>query len=305
MNVEIFISGIGNSICDVKKLQGNISSCITNPVRLAYRDDLKEFMCVGCDCSKCNYTPKKNPIAFSTMYHGTAKKSEKESIIKLTHHAECLYENVDVEHIHVEVCIDGEWYGGDDHKMFAEPIGLDFKLKNAIKNKFDDEVTCTEKFIVTKTGKIRRKIYFAGKLITNEYATINGKTRMSRFELDLITDKNADEMPHLAEYDTIDDAIAVADKIVDDAVKKIQKKLKNDPKKWIDYTRKNTVIDPDFENFEVYHFVKFLPAIVIGRTLYGGTLTYKRLREEEKGNESDCTYVEVLSARYNRLLQFS
>ena len=31
--------------------------------------------------------------------------------IRLTHHAEDLYENTGFEYVHVEVCINGEWYG--------------------------------------------------------------------------------------------------------------------------------------------------------------------------------------------------
>lgn len=30
---------------------------------------------------------------------------------RFTHHAEGLYENTGLEHVHVEVCIDGEWFG--------------------------------------------------------------------------------------------------------------------------------------------------------------------------------------------------
>lgn len=32
-------------------------------------------------------------------------------LIRLTHHAEGFYEYTDAEYVHVEVCVDGKWYG--------------------------------------------------------------------------------------------------------------------------------------------------------------------------------------------------
>ena len=34
-----------------------------------------------------------------------------DEFIRLTHHAEGLYENTSAEYVHVEVCLDGKWYG--------------------------------------------------------------------------------------------------------------------------------------------------------------------------------------------------
>ena len=39
-----------------------------------------------------------------------SKEDEKE-LIRLTHHAEGFYEGTDAEYVHVEVCINGTWYG--------------------------------------------------------------------------------------------------------------------------------------------------------------------------------------------------
>lgn len=36
---------------------------------------------------------------------------DRDDLIRLTHHAEALYEDSNIEHTHVEVCIDGKWYG--------------------------------------------------------------------------------------------------------------------------------------------------------------------------------------------------
>lgn len=33
---------------------------------------------------------------------------------RLTHHAEGIYEDTEFEYVHVEVCIDGEWYGRNE-----------------------------------------------------------------------------------------------------------------------------------------------------------------------------------------------
>ena len=32
-------------------------------------------------------------------------------LIRFTHHAEGFYEGTDAEYVHVEVCVDGKWYG--------------------------------------------------------------------------------------------------------------------------------------------------------------------------------------------------
>ena len=34
-----------------------------------------------------------------------------DTLIRLTHHAEGFYEDTDAEYVHVEVCINGTWYG--------------------------------------------------------------------------------------------------------------------------------------------------------------------------------------------------
>lgn len=49
------------------------------------------------------------------VFNGLVDNSQesKDAIIRLTHHAEGLYENTNAECVHVEVCIGGKWYGRD------------------------------------------------------------------------------------------------------------------------------------------------------------------------------------------------
>lgn len=63
------------------------------------RDDSKE---------QCSYdvSTKNLQIKFFGIWLGDI-----EDCIKLTHHAEGLYENTDFQFIHVEVCVDGKWHG--------------------------------------------------------------------------------------------------------------------------------------------------------------------------------------------------
>lgn len=44
-------------------------------------------------------------------WKGTVEDKYGEGIIRMTHHAEGLYSDTSAEHVHVEVCIDGKWYG--------------------------------------------------------------------------------------------------------------------------------------------------------------------------------------------------
>lgn len=38
-------------------------------------------------------------------------ESDMEGFCRLTHHAEGLYEDTNVEYVHVEVCVNGTWFG--------------------------------------------------------------------------------------------------------------------------------------------------------------------------------------------------
>lgn len=42
-------------------------------------------------------------------------KGQKDELVRLTHHAEGLYEDTDFEFVHVEVRCDGTWYGKLDN----------------------------------------------------------------------------------------------------------------------------------------------------------------------------------------------
>lgn len=44
-------------------------------------------------------------------WNGTVKDGGEDEIIRLTHHAEGIYGETSAEYVHVEVCIDGKWYG--------------------------------------------------------------------------------------------------------------------------------------------------------------------------------------------------
>lgn len=49
---------------------------------------------------------------FHTLVSCTMPTTESiDDIIRLTHHAEALYEDTHFEYVHVEVCVDGTWYG--------------------------------------------------------------------------------------------------------------------------------------------------------------------------------------------------
>lgn len=48
------------------------------------------------------------------VWAGKADELSEEDVdhlLRLTHHAEALYEDSNIEYTHVEVCIDGVWYG--------------------------------------------------------------------------------------------------------------------------------------------------------------------------------------------------
>lgn len=53
---------------------------------------------------------------FKLLWVGEFKEGELDDhdmdiLIRLTHHAEGFYEETNAEYVHVEVCVDGKWYG--------------------------------------------------------------------------------------------------------------------------------------------------------------------------------------------------
>lgn len=44
-------------------------------------------------------------------WEGTVEDEDVDGIIRMTHHAEGLYFDTSAEYVHVEVCVDGKWYG--------------------------------------------------------------------------------------------------------------------------------------------------------------------------------------------------
>lgn len=82
---------------------------------------------------------------------------ETDDLIRMTHHAEALYEGTDCEYVHVEVCADGEWYGrvpkesGIDTTTYLELLEARNRLckyckndecKNCQVTKLIDDATC-------------------------------------------------------------------------------------------------------------------------------------------------------------------
>lgn len=58
----------------------------------------------------CNEETGEIKILWSGEFEDLSEEDRNE-LIRLTHHAEGLYEDTDAEYVHVEVCIDETWYG--------------------------------------------------------------------------------------------------------------------------------------------------------------------------------------------------
>ena len=59
------------------------------------------------------YEYNKKTKEFMLLWVGEFDPDEDDmnTLIRLTHHAEGFYEDTDAEYVHVEVCVDGKWYG--------------------------------------------------------------------------------------------------------------------------------------------------------------------------------------------------
>lgn len=63
-----------------------------------------------------DYKYNKKTKEFMLLWSGEFEDDELDdddmnTLIRLTHHAEGFYECADAEYVHVEVCVDGKWYG--------------------------------------------------------------------------------------------------------------------------------------------------------------------------------------------------
>lgn len=63
-----------------------------------------------------DYNYNKKTKEFMILWSGEFEDCEfnndnMNELIRLTHHAEGFYECTDAEYVHVEVCVDGKWYG--------------------------------------------------------------------------------------------------------------------------------------------------------------------------------------------------
>ena len=69
---------------------------------------------VNMEEDEYDYNEKTNE--FKLVWVGKFEKDElddhdMDTLIRLTHHAEGFYDDTNAEYVHVEVCIDGKWYG--------------------------------------------------------------------------------------------------------------------------------------------------------------------------------------------------
>lgn len=58
-----------------------------------------------------DYSYNEDTGEFMLLWSGEIEEDEFDNLIRLTHHAEGFYEFTDAEYVHVEVCMDGKWYG--------------------------------------------------------------------------------------------------------------------------------------------------------------------------------------------------
>ena len=66
------------------------------------------------DFEEVEYEYNKETGMVRFVWAGKADELSEEDVdhlLRLTHHAEALYEDSNIEYTHVEVCIDGVWYG--------------------------------------------------------------------------------------------------------------------------------------------------------------------------------------------------
>lgn len=64
-------------------------------------------------CEESSYRELPNNV-YRFNWIGAVGDEYADEIIRLTHHAEAIYEETEAEHVHVEVCVDGTWYGKPD-----------------------------------------------------------------------------------------------------------------------------------------------------------------------------------------------
>ena len=70
----------------------------------------------SCNMEEEDYRYNKKTKEFMVLWSGEFEDEElsgddMNTLIRLTHHAEGFYEGTSAEYVHVEVCINGKWYG--------------------------------------------------------------------------------------------------------------------------------------------------------------------------------------------------
>ena len=70
----------------------------------------------SCNMEEEDYKYNKKTKEFMILWSGEFEDDElsednMNELIRLTHHAEGFYECTNAEYVHVEVCVDGKWYG--------------------------------------------------------------------------------------------------------------------------------------------------------------------------------------------------
>lgn len=101
MNIKIVFEAKARSIDDITDLRNN------------FNENYPEFARNMNECEN-EYTYKDGMvhIAWEGNFDKTfCNKDNINELIRLTHHAEGLYEDTDLEYVHVEVFVDGVWYG--------------------------------------------------------------------------------------------------------------------------------------------------------------------------------------------------
>ena len=96
-HVKVVITGETGDERDIVKLYANIFEFVQE---------------ITVQKSKCERKGKQVAMVFRGGLRETeAPEQEIMQLIRLTHHAEELYEGTGLEYVHVEVCINGRWHG--------------------------------------------------------------------------------------------------------------------------------------------------------------------------------------------------
>lgn len=88
----------------------------TNTVDDIYNNFCESYPEFSSNMEEEDYKYNKKTKEFMILWSGEFEDDElseddMDTLIRLTHHAEGFYECTDAEYVHVEVYVDGKWYG--------------------------------------------------------------------------------------------------------------------------------------------------------------------------------------------------